>query len=165
MIRLEILKSQTNPPKRILSKKAWKDFGKASSRVLFSETSGIAKVGSAVLFSDGSKVPIIFRDPRADRTQVQYVDMGFNLDVKAKPLERGLYLVRARGENSKATPHLKVENRSSVTIFESHTVMRRGQVAVFANVSGRLAARLLKTQFPEVEFLDSDHIIMALTLE
>ena len=161
----QVVKSAGNPSSKLLSVEEWKKFLRQPGNVIMENLSEVSSADMQSYTMGGKKNPLGYNDAKSGGNQVQYVDLGAKIDAKIKPLGNGTLLVDARGERSGANPHPQAKERANSIIFESQTVMKRGQVAVFACARGSLIAKCLKDQLPAGSFKDSDWIIMAVTIE
>lgn len=163
--RCQVVKASQAPKSRIMTSSDWTKFLASSQNMVLDEVGGIAQVKHPFLNAPVTKLPIPYKDPRPNMYQVQYVDIGLKLDTHVKPYPNGKLLVIARGERSLADPHPELEQRTQVFIFESETIMKRGQVAVFGGVNGPLARKHLKKQFPDLAFSETDTLLFVVSVK
>lgn len=161
----QVLRASEAPQKKICSSEAWQKFLAKPGTSIVEELGGSVVFNRPFLLHPGIKVPLPYTDPRAGMSQVQYTDQGFKLDTRVNKRPDGLLEISARGERSISNPHPTSESRISSIIFESETLMRRGQVAIFGCAQGPMVERLIKDQFPAGTFRPGDWVILAVTIE
>ncbi len=119
----------------------------------------------------GHKVPITYYDPRATQFQVQFVDIGFKVDVVCRSVEANVFSVTSRHEFSTMTG-VRTEGEGAQTtsypetlVFISATKipsMSIGETVVLGKATGPSVARqLAKLGRP----VTSKNIIATLRLE
>lgn len=161
----QVLKVKELPSKKLIDVKDWRSFVKSGKVVVLEEVGGSTVTGKDTLVHAGAKYPLSYEDPKAGMYQVQYVDHGTKIDTIFKPLSEQRYLLEARGERAIPNPHPESKDRVLVTIFESTTVLKKGQVAIFGAARGPVIERLFKEQFPAGSLQSDDWIVMVLSLE
>lgn len=100
----------------------------------------------------GQKWPIIYRDPRADLFQIQYVDIGAKLDVKCKSTSSGKFDIEVRPETSsvldlKAHGNLQVYPVANDFISEAiFNGLSPKETMILGTMRGSTASRFLKAE-------------------
>lgn len=162
---VELVKCSKTPSKRVLSKSAWKSFLKQSGAIVLDSAQGVTQDSAPSLVHEGLKSPISYKDPRADMYQVQYVDLGFKIDITIKRQTDGTLYMLSRGERSVASPIPEQPKRASVVIYESGITMKRGEAAVMASTKGVMNVKYLKSHFPDIPVTESDYLMMVITVD
>lgn len=161
----QVVKAPQNPGKKLLSTSEWQSFLKRPGCMVLEDVGAVSSGDAQSLSMGGTKNPFGYTDTRAAGSQVQYVDLGAKIDATIKPRSDGTLFVDARGERSTLNPHPQAKERASCAIFESGTVMKRGQVAVFVCARGPLIAKLFKFDAQGMGLSSSDWLVLALSIE
>lgn len=162
---IEIVKCSKAPAKRVMEKNQWKSFLKKSNALVLDSLQGVTKEGKFSLVHEGHKNPLSYKDPRAGMYQVQYVDLGFKLDIGINKQKDGSLAVNSRGERSVLSPIKEHPERASVFLYESTMTMKRGQSVVAGATKGVMNVKYLKPHFPDVPVSETDYLMMVITVE
>ncbi len=165
IFRYELVKTSAPPQKRILDISSWTKFTDQDENQTLEDLGGNGLIGKQQLVHTGSKNPLPYSDPRAGMKQVQYVDLGFKLDIILKKEKNGNVMFGARGERAAPAPHPQLEDRTSTVLFESNVLLKRGQVAIIGTFQGPMALKHLKSQFPKANFTENDILVLAVTIK
>lgn len=110
----------------------------------------------------GKKVPIIYTDPRANGTQVNYIDDGFKLQVKAEEISPDQIRLNCMPQRSALNDPGNVHQGQNVFKAWTALVLKPGQVGLVSSTRGILSARYLKKVFPGTVFGEKDTLVMTL---
>ena len=160
----QLLKSSKPLKQKIVDTRDWHRFTGLRDNIVLEEMSGVGSIGSPLLLFPGVKNPLIYRDPRPEMSQVQYVDIGTKLDLTVTRAANGFLKVLTRGETSSSAPLAQFQERTEVAVFESATLLKRGQVAIIGTFSGPIAIRHLISHFPEANFTENDTFQMVVSI-
>ena len=137
-VTLQVVKSPSPLSRKVFDNKSW--YSKVDSQAfqVIGELVFDTRFGKDSLQHVGRKMPIVYKDPRADGYQVQYTDHGIKCDVTVNELTGGLLKVQIRPEMSKAAPNKVFPDRVDAMIAETTLVMRRGQTVILSSSRGIL---------------------------
>lgn len=113
----------------------------------------------------GNKRPFTYVDPRAQRAQVNYVDVGCKVDVRADPSGDGGYDIKVLPELSSYASN-DPGNLEPTDVLKASTavMLRPGEVAVVGATRGAWTSRVLGANYPQEHLGSNDTVLIVIRL-
>lgn len=163
LIETQIVQATRPMKDRRLSADTWMKMARSGEIKILEESTHASTAPRDSLAHVGGKLPVIYSDPKAGGTQVQYVDRGFKIDVKPHPAGPNQFNVDCRVERAVENETLELGG-AEVALFNSSFPMERGQTIVVLTVQGHMVRDFVKQAYPEVKFGPDHRLILAVTL-
>ena len=116
------------------------------------------------LLLSGTKLPIVYLDPRVGGYQVQYIDIGFKMDISGTLGADGktrLDCNVTRTSMTEATPNPFSDGIRTQT----RLLLEPGQTASVCTTCGIMTARHMQQSYPNVKFEEGDTVLVTVGIQ